>query len=205
MQSKIGAVDACVDEFNSYVKSKIPALEVLTEWPAANQKLNYPSVTITVGKDKRTPIQPETICVSQPDEDGKAIERLAIAHYDIPMQLDLWCRTLKERRQYLNAIMDLFNGDILKDTGPYGLSLKLTNYFDLFARYEVDTHEFRDDEIAVERQERRAMISLLVNTREIVERSMYIIKSMVVKSEFTSSNEELTDDTTDTESDLLKP
>jgi hypothetical protein len=199
----LGAVDAAVDGLNTFLAAQIPALTVLTEWPAANKKLNYPSVTLTVGLDKRTPIQPETYSVGAPNGSGQVVEALVVADYEIQIQLDLWTRNVAERRQYLNAIIALFNAALIADTGPAGLSLELTNYFNIFARYTIDTHEFRDDELAVERQERRARISLLVNTREIVNRTMYAINTIVVDVGVTTSPEEMTDDTANTESHTI--
>jgi hypothetical protein len=195
------AVDAAVDGLATFLAT-ITGLTVSTEWPAANEKLVFPSVTVTAGKAKRTPIMPETFSVSAPDTNNQVIETVVIGHYDLPIQLDLWCRTKAERRQFLNAILDKFNAQSLDSSGlekPCGLSLQLTNYYGIYARYEIDTHEFRDEEIAAQRQERRATIQLLVNTREISTRTLYAIKSTTLYSEVDHNQDALTDDTANTE------
>jgi hypothetical protein len=194
-----GAVDAAIDGLVAYLKG-ISGLTVLTEWPAANKKLAYPSCTITTGMPKRMPIQQEQLAVTMPDGNNQVVQTLAVAEYDIPMQIDLWCRTSAERRQFLNTILQAFNA--AEDTGdaPSGLSLQLTDYFNIFARYEIDTHEFRDDEMAAETQERRCRIALLVNTREIIQRTKYAIVNTTVYQETDSLGGELTDDTSGSES-----
>lgn len=197
----VSAVDAAIDGLASYLGAQVSGLTVQTEWPDANEVLQMPSVTLTAGKAKRTPIQPEEVSVTPPNNLNQVTQVLAVAHYDIPIQLDVWCRTKDERRQTLNAILDAFN--LAENTGnaPSGLSLQLTNYFDVFARYEIDTHEFRDDEIATERQERRATVMLLVNTRECISRSMYAItKGTTVYQQTDSETPPLTGDTQNTES-----
>lgn len=197
------AVDAAVDGLSAYLAAQVTGLNLLTEWPEANKKLVYPSATLTTGVAKRTPIQPEEIAVTTPDENNQVVQTLAIAHYDIPIQIDLWCRTKAERRQFLNAILSSFNKAELTDESPCGLSLQLTDYFNVYARYEIDTHNFRDDEIASQTQERRATISLLVNTREIAQRTMYAIISAAIVQQVDSSSGELTDDSQNTETNQI--
>lgn len=199
ISSSDSAVDAAVDGLANYLKG-ISGLNVETEWPDSNEQLQMPSVTLTAGKDKRTPIQPEEVSRTLPDDNNQVVQVVATAHYDLSIQLDLWCRTKAERRQFLNAILGAFNASENNSDAPSGLSLQLTNYFNVYARYEIDAHEFRDDEVAAERQERRATIMLLVNTRECVSRTMYAINQTTVLQQTDSANSPLTDDAQHTES-----
>ena len=192
------AVDAAVDGLATYL-AQISGLNVETEWPDSNEAINMPSVTLTAGKDKRTPIQPEQISITSPNSENQVTQVIATAHYDMQIQLDLWCRTKAERRQFLNAILNAFNSSENNGGLTSGLSLQLTSYFNVFARYEIDAHEFRDDEVAAETQERRATIMLVANTRECVSRTMYAIKHATVYQQTDSANSPLTDDTQDTE------
>lgn len=199
----LDAPDAALDGLVAYLTAGIPALTVLTEWPYANQKLTYPSVTVTQGKQKRMPEMPYEVSRTTPNGSNQTTVNEVVANYDMVFQLDLWARNKKERRVYLDAILALFNAQEVDSSGlnkPDGISLQLSGYFDEWARYEIDTHECLDDEQAAQRQERRERIAVIVNIREIRQRTYYAMITTQIKSQTLYTSDALTDDASNTES-----
>jgi len=169
-----------VTALQEWLTSQITGLTVRDEWPYGNQQLAYPLCTLFAGRAKRMPLMPETVAVTDPDENNQVLATEVVAEYDFTIQLDLWCRNKLERKQQLAKLLTAFNFAEVDNTGankPDGLTLILSNYFNMPVRYEVDTHQHRDDEQAAERQERRETMMLLVNLREIRTRTYYAMKT----------------------------
>lgn len=170
--------DIAVETLAQFIEKNICELTVRREWPYANQQLKYPSLTISTGNPKRTPLMPEQIAITAPDFQNKVVATEIVAEWDDTFQLDLWTRTKEERAIYTNKLIALFNSqemgeDIQGIDQPDGLSLPLVNYFGEIARYDLDTFKCVDDEQAAERQERREKITVLINCREIRQRTYY--------------------------------
>lgn len=170
-----------------FLKAQIPILTVLPEWPYANQKLTFPSITVTTGSAKRVPLMPEQIACTDPIEDdqdvdfGKVMATEIVAEYDDTWQVDLWTRNKLERAQLIRQIIDAFNSQEMSADGknnPDGISLTLTAYHNVIARYEIQDHESVDDEAAAQRQERREKFRILVNFREVKLRKYYAMKNI---------------------------
>lgn len=177
-------ISAAVDALVSFLQAQIPGLTILTEWPYANQQLQYPSLTITTGKVDSVPLNPpEQIAVTTPDINNQVVATEVISELDATFQLDLWTRTKLERRTVLGQIQSAFSAQQMDTSGnnnPQGISLRMGNYFNAWVRYDLVTSEFRDDEQAAERQERRARMSVLVNCREIRQRTYYAMRTIQV-------------------------
>lgn len=177
----IGANDSALEGLSDFLRTNIPGLTVLTEWPYANQKLTYPSITITTGNPARMPLEPEQIAITTPDVDNKVTATEVVAEYDDTWQIDLWARNKLERAQVVKQIIDAFNAAEVDTTGannPDGISLTLVNYFNVIARYEIQTHQSVDDEAAAQRQERREKFRVLVNFREVKQRTYYAMMNI---------------------------
>lgn len=164
-----------------FLRDQIVGLTVTEEWPYANHQLTYPQCTIFAGRAKRMPLMPEIIALTDPDVDNKIVATEVVAEYDFSLQLDLWAINNLQRKQQLAKVLTAFNAqemDATGDNNPDGLTLKLTNYFNMPVRYEIDWHQHKDDEQAAERQERREMVSILVNLREVRQRTYYAMKNI---------------------------
>lgn len=166
-----------MDTLASFLKAQISGLTVLQEWPYANQKLSYPSLTITMNKPKRAPLQmKEFISKTDPDANKKIIVTEAVADWDDTFQLDLWCADKLSRSVISDQIIAAFNSQ--ETNAPDGLSLPMVSHYGEFARFEIQDIMPADDEAAAERQERRQKITVLVNCREIRQRSYYAIRTV---------------------------
>ncbi len=168
--------DIALTTLANFIRLNVPTLTVLEQWPYANEKLTYPSLTITMGKPKRMPEIPYEISCTAPDRHKKVVSNLVVASWDFNFQLDLWCRDKAERKDYTEKVLTLFNSQQVDLSGldkPDGLSLNMAAHFNESCRYEIDTIEPIDDEAGAQRQERREKISVLVNCREVRQRTYY--------------------------------
>ncbi len=196
-------MDVAVATLAAFIRTSIPALTVKEEWPYANEKLVYPSLTITTGNPKRTPYSTATqLTLSTPDIDGKVTTTEVIAEWDDTFQLDLWTRDKNERRIFTDKIVDLF-GSQWHTQGVDGLSLVMSGNFAEICRYTIDVCKVQDDEAAAERQERRQLFKILVNCNEVRQRSYYAIKSLIVYDEVDTGSHPLTDDTDNTDTTVI--
>lgn len=177
-------ISACENAFADYLRAQVPGLTVYLEWPAPNQQLTYPSVTLFSGKDSFMNLMPETIATTLPDQLNKTLVTQIIGEHDWKMQLDLWCASKFERETTLGAIKAAINAQVSDGSGQNkasGLSLQLTNYYNDWARFDIDSIERVDDEASAQRRERRVKISLLVNCREIAQQTLYAMTQIQVQ------------------------
>lgn len=191
-------VSLSVEALAIHLRAQISGLTVIEEWPYGNQALTYPALSIFAGKSTRAPMLPvETVAVTAPDVDNKVVATEVVAEYDLTMQLDLWTRNKLERKQQLAKLLTVFTAEMTDNTGANncdGLTLILANYFNMPVRYEIQSHEHKDDEQAAERQERRETIMVIVNLREIRTRTYYAMRQIQTQTAAGS-----TDHTTDDE------
>lgn len=155
--------DQAIAALADFLSAQISGLTVRQEWPYANEKLQYPSLTISTNNPKRLPIDPYQISQSVPDIDGNTTVKTAIAFWEDTFQLDLWCSNKLERKTYTQAIIDAFNSQANLNT----VNLVLTGNFADLCAFEIENVKCIDNERAAETQERREMITVLVNCREI--------------------------------------
>ena len=180
----------------AYLQGLIPEMQISDEWPYANQVLKYPSLTITqLGDAARTPLMPETDSVGPQNDVGQVVANEITAEYDYQLQLDLWCADKLMRRQYTNSLLEAFrdpptpSGANIAD----GLTLAVPDYYNVPARLEIVSHAHRDDEQSAQRQERRERIVLVVNVREITQRTYYAMKSIQTQVDVSESDESALD------------
>lgn len=195
-------VQAITELLRTTMAGAISGLTVLDEWPNANQKLVYPTVTLNSKTPRYRNLPKEEIARTLPDIDNKTLVTYIVGEYDYGIQMDLWCANKIQRGVMLGAILKFLDADAMEDLGDnkaLGLSLTLTNYFNTIARLDYDRHELMDNEGAAERQERRVKIDLLVNVRAIRQRTMYAVKSVQVAQEVGSGPAPLTPDDAGTE------
>lgn len=202
MPSPTNPAEACMESLAAYLRTQIPGLTVYNEWPNANQVLNYPVVTLTMGQPKIMNLPPEQIAITTPDVDGKVTVTHIVGEVDFMLQLDLWTSNKIMRGQQLGLLFDAINAQVGDDTGARnaaGLSLQLTTYYNDWARFDLDGYRFADDEQAAQRQERRAKVDLLVNCRIIRERTLYAISKVDVALGVETKNSEMANDSTYTD------
>jgi hypothetical protein len=171
----MNAIQSLTNNLASYLRTEVAGLTVKTEWPGANEKLQYPSLTIFAGEPIFTPFQPTEISRTAPDVNNKVISTMSVGEYDLTMQLDIWCRNKLERETVFGQVFDAINKTVV----PMGLSLQLTDYFNEWARYDIDRHSFVDDEAGAQRQEWRVKLSLLANVKCLKQVTTYAMITIV--------------------------
>lgn len=183
----------------AYLQARIPEMQISDEWPYANQQLKYPSLTITqLGNATRMPLMPEQDSLSAIGDDGKITANEVTAEYDYQLQLDLWTSDKLSRRQYTNALLESFRDPTPGNTGiniSDGLTLAVPDYYNIPARLEIVSHAHRDDEQSAQRQERRETIVVVVNVREITQRTYYAMKRIQAVLDVSESDDAPAEDT----------
>lgn len=192
----------------TFLKSNLTDVkEVRDQWPYANEKLSYPTITVThVTKPKRTPEMKYQISITTPDVDKKVVANEVVASWDLNLQLDVWCRDKLQRKQITEEIILLFNSqeeDASGSDNPDGLSLQCSDLFNEWIRYEIDDFEAMDDEPGAQREERREKITVMVNFREVRQRTYYAIINLDVHQHITTEEKALDDSDTNVEIDSI--
>jgi hypothetical protein len=165
------AQQAATDALVTYLQGAISGLAVKSEWPGANEKLVYPTLTIFAGKVPTMNRMVETLSVTTPDVNNQVVATEVVGEHDFKMQLDLWCSSKSQRNTILGQLFAAINK-------PVSLALQLTSYFNDWVCYSIDGHQYMDDEAAAQRQERRVKIDLLVNCRAIRQSTYYAMKHL---------------------------
>jgi hypothetical protein len=165
MAKQIDTITALVYELAEYLKTALPELEdVKTEFPTANDELNYPCITITAGNPGYVPLDPylfeqgETL-------NHRTLAKYVIGEYDATLQLDLWTGSKPERaalRERLNLALNPRAHE-----GFTGLGLMLKQYHNSWANLSSDGVGIADAEASSQRGEWRATINVLANCRAI--------------------------------------
>jgi hypothetical protein len=97
--------------------------------------------------------------------------------YDIEFQLDLWCENKRQRDEQFDKLFSALNPIIT----PMGLSLKLQDYYEQWARYDLVGHQVEDSEEESQRREWRATLKVRSNVREVLNRTDYgIVETQTV-------------------------
>lgn len=171
--SNPSCVKAVLESLGTYLKANMPSLsQVIYEFPAANVQLRYPSFSIIAGNPKFTPLSPFKLSQGETEEHQASVKWI-VGAYDLNLQLDLWCRDKVERFSVYEEFFQAFNKDIV----PMGLSLSLTNYHNVWCRYELNGYDLADSEMASQRAEWRARINVMANTRAVIQKTEFIIEN----------------------------
>lgn len=167
-------VQAVIEALAAHLKAGMPGLTgVLTEFPAANMELKYPSISITIGEPEFVPTDPYLLSQGAAVQ-NKALVKRIVGQYNFQLQLDLWCRSKPERFKVYEEFFAAFNEEI----SPMGLSLQLSKYHGVWCRYDMIGYVPIEDEAAAQRGEWRAKINLLANTRAVIEKTEFMIETI---------------------------
>lgn len=148
----------------AHLEASIPSLKKSKlEFPEPNEKLDYPCLTIDIGKADFRALQPYEMEAPGALVDHKAEVKWVVGIYDFPIQLDLWTRNKEERDNIFHLLSEALNPNIT----PMGLSLRLTDYYNLWCRYDVTGHDTPDTERASQQGEFRCKIDLLANCKAV--------------------------------------
>lgn len=171
------------------LQTRMDVLEIVYEdFPEANEELMYPSASVMiVGAPVLVPeIAPYPLNSDDvPEEEaGPDVEpflyKFVTGHYDISLQVDLWCGNKQERHSIYEDFYLAFNADI---PGPMGKILTLTGYHDVLCQYLMTGFSYEDSEVSSQRQEWRVKIDILANCKAVVEKAVSAILETEVQVE----------------------
>lgn len=179
-------LDTVVDSLINYLKDDLRLGEHFdvfhNEWPEANNGENEKILachTVTVKHNYTFPT-----LLSKQDIIGDTIKTAAlyrVGSYDIALQVDMWFTYKSQRNKAYKKFYEVINEDMLNnDFVPSGLSLKLENYFDTIARYDISGYTFTDDERSSQEDEWRVKIDLKVHFDKKLQKVMHKINETVI-------------------------
>lgn len=166
----------------SFLKTKIPDAQVLSEFPDPSQSLSYPTISISAMKPQFSPrshvVLGETVIS---ETQSKIIYATGI--WDLPLQIDLWANSKFQRAKFAEKLFDAF----CSEAPSSGISLKLTRVFDIVCSYVLDSISEQDDEMSSQTKNWRAMAFVDANCFSVVEKTVSVIAETELTSEITSS------------------
>lgn len=166
-----------------YLLTAVPALKRFNdEFPTGNVEFRLPMVSIfgnspldfvpqanPIPIEDPSPIVPPTL----PGETQiKPAVQWVVGQYDGTIQLDLWAGDKEERDDLTDALFNALNPTIK----PMGLTLQMTDYFNVLCDYLYVSHNFEDTEVSSQTGEWRTKFELLVTCKAVREREEFIIE-----------------------------
>lgn len=168
-----------VKKLTEFLKVRIPELQdVIEGWPEPNIALKYPALSVFSGSPvlhrHYAPVR-KTI-ESIDGEDVKVKPVYVVGDYEWRLQLDFWCGSKPERHRIYEAFYKAFNDQFVKDEYEMlGISLRLEEYHNIIARYNLVSFAFDDSEAGSQRKEWRIKVVVLANCDAILEKEQYKI------------------------------
>lgn len=167
------ATKAVLSALSQHLLEKMPLLEkVLLQFPEANDELQYPCISLTIPGDMTLRSQfPEQFAQGDTAE-HKAAVKYDVGDYSCDIQADLWCGSKQERHELYEELFRAFSAQL----PIMGLTLPLTEYHGVLARYDLSVLSFpNDDESASQRKEWRGIVRILAQFQAIREQDEFII------------------------------
>ena len=179
-QTNLVAIEALAD----YLMKNVSGIKtVIPEWPPTNIELEYPAISIvSEGEVTYMPLMEQTVHSRTIDDNGVARTIYNCSQIDQRLQIDLWVAYKSHRGLFFDRIMDAFNREYLDEGKPLGLNLKMSNYYDAFARYNQIGYNYVDGESSSQMREFRVMIKAEVEFPELKERREQVIRDTRIES-----------------------
>lgn len=176
MSYKPAATKAIVKGLADYLLANMPSLKkAYYNFPNPTEKLEYPALSVFTRTPTFTPISPYVIGKTEPTEVERQVTvTKVIGRYDFTLQVDLWT-AYKAQRDQLYEEMFLA---LSQDPEVPGLSLELSEYYDEWARFDIDQPEFVDDESGSQRNEWRVIVRVQANCRAVREYLAHLMETI---------------------------
>ena len=186
LTSNESVTEEVIKRLRLHIKGQMPNLkDVLEDFPEPNQKLQYPSVSIFTRGPKFRALSPY-VYQQGSVVNHKAEVKWVVGIYDFNLQIDLWARNKEERNDQFNLLFNALNPNIT----PMGLSLQLTDYYNLWCRYDFDGYEFADGERSSQQAEFRVKLDLLATCKAIRVNKLYTMETIELKEHTTLLDED---------------
>lgn len=161
-------------------------LDVLHDFPEANEALNYPALSLLMQPPEFVPepgayvLDKDSGNTGDPEKPAEYLYRYVIGSYDWTIQADLWCEYKEQRHELYNHLFNAINSQF----PTMGLSLALPNYYGILARYDMIGFNYGDDgEQASQTKEWRVKIDIVGHCKAILERPEAAIEQTFVDVE----------------------
>lgn len=167
------ALNAIVKKLVQHLRENMPGVDSVIEgFPAANQDLDFPSVTVHLKSPDFRLHSPYNIKKTVPSQGSKGSVLQAYGYYDIAMQVDLWAEYRPQLRTLMEEFAKMFNPNF----DETGISLVLDEYFDQAVTYSLaGSVNVIEGEQVSQRNEWRATAQVLTGCRAIKEHMEYFI------------------------------
>lgn len=167
----IGAMNKALSKF---LLANVASLEMAIDgWPAPNQKLKYPAISIFAKIPKYTHLQPYVIKKNAIVNHRATVLR-CVGMYDFELQMDLWCSYKPQRDSLVENVINAFN----LDPDSPGANLILEDYYNEPIHLSMASVQYMQDEAAAERNEWRAMLTIECNLRVITSQTNYLMENI---------------------------
>jgi hypothetical protein len=152
---------AVVKALIDHLKASMPNLAAIyDDFPNHNQPLKYPALTVFTGQPKFTNLMPYVHSKKDPTGVTSEVVKI-IGQYEFRLQLDVWAKTKFERHDLYEELFRALNPNALNP----GLSLKLSEYYDLWCRVTLIGFSFLGSEAESQRNEFRAKVDVIVDVK----------------------------------------
>lgn len=181
--AKIG--DAVIKNLGTFLSANMALLQdVQYEFPAPNQALKYPSMSIFQQNPKFTPMPNYVFgkgdeILTGPDAGKTPIKRV-VGQYDFSIQLDFWCRSKFEREN----VLEQFHAAMSKNPDVSGISLQMADYHGVWIHYDLSAYNYVTDDADSTRSEWRGKVDIVANCFAISEGTDYVIETIENNLEF---------------------
>ena len=186
-----------------YFEIEIPGLNEVSEgWPDPKEQLVMPTMSLMHSKNPiLTNLHPYIYeqngvknSIPDPDEPLNNIYDFVVGQYESTIQVDLWTEYKPERGEFYDKIVNALDKDFIDKHLANGLSLKLTNYHNVIARFDQVGYTYIDSEDAAQRAEWRVKLDLLVQWPKIIQKSMPRISETTLTTQIGQTNNVEDDD-----------
>lgn len=176
MATEASVTQALIKALSIHLQATVKGLaNVYDDWPAANEVMKYPSVSIFSGTPAFQNGLPYVVYKSSsPDANNRYTVRKCVGSYEIKLQLDLWLATKFERHRMQELMFRALNpnGDFM------GINLQLTDYYGEWAHLHMDSFQVLASEAEAQRREWRIKFSVIADVKAILESSVYLMQNI---------------------------
>lgn len=170
MSTEPVVTESVVKELAKFLKTNMPDIqEAFAEFPAANQTLKMPCLSVITRNQNYTGINPYVVSKVLPQESpAPQIAKVmkAVGIWVITLQVDIWAAYKPKREQLIQQLIRAFN----QNMDVPGISLKLGSYFDEWVRFSLSGEiQKNGDEEGSQRGEWRAIATITCDCRQIEE------------------------------------
>jgi hypothetical protein len=171
-----GLLRAIAEALAADIAAKVPALvQVLPEWPEANQLLNMPAATIETQQPLYERCAPYLLSLGSV-ANNQATSLYIVGEYTLQMQLDIWTKYKVQRGALYEAVFQALqpSGSGWRG-GNAGYTLQLAAYYNEWTNFTLKGYKFMDQGDSIREKTWRAVLQLEASCRAVGTNTDYVI------------------------------